>query len=329
MVNENLTRDASVLEEFLRCPKSQSSLLAVSDALISTDPECRFQYEFLDGIPNMFIDEATELPMESWKSIMQENGLDTSINNTASASWKSSKKPRIAFYDSLGEGEYEKRRYGTAAQNLYLETRNTTLEKIIKASTKGDQELAVLEVACGTGLTLRHTVRSLEGRGRFIALDASRTMLSEASSKDYNGESVGFVRGIVPGLPFSSGSFDVVYATRFIYGFSHEDKKLVVEELKTLLRPGGVLVVEFYARNLRRRLRYAGRPQASNKVYSRGNTFKEVREIMGSDAEFFPLQLIANGKLCQITGQSVVRQLTKVLGNCLPLVSKFFAAIRK
>lgn len=68
--------DAKLLEGWLVCPKSKSALVRDGDALISVDPQCRFQYAILDGIPNMLIQEATELTSEVWSDIMRRHGRD-------------------------------------------------------------------------------------------------------------------------------------------------------------------------------------------------------------------------------------------------------------
>lgn len=68
--------DAKLLETVLVCPKSKVALVQEGDSLISTDPTCRLRYAIADGIPNMLVEEATQLSAEEWSAIMQRQGRD-------------------------------------------------------------------------------------------------------------------------------------------------------------------------------------------------------------------------------------------------------------
>jgi len=49
-------------------------------------------------------------------------------------------------------------------------------------------------------------------------------------------------------LPFSNDTFDVVVSSRFLHLFSETQQQLFVQEMGRILKPGGVLIVDFYNR---------------------------------------------------------------------------------
>ena len=65
--------DPRLLEGILVCPRSKSPLVRDAEALISVDPACRLRYEIKDGIPNMLIEEATEMSPEAWTEVMRRH----------------------------------------------------------------------------------------------------------------------------------------------------------------------------------------------------------------------------------------------------------------
>ena len=54
------------------------------------------------------------------------------------------------------------------------------------------------------------------------------------------------VQGSAFDLPFKEGTFDVVISSRFIHQYSDSLKKELVEEMRRVLKPQGVLIIEFY-----------------------------------------------------------------------------------
>ena len=67
-----MTFEFKTLEEFLLCPKSKSTLIVDGESLVCVDPECRLQFQIRDEIPNMLLDEATELSLEEWEAVMRK-----------------------------------------------------------------------------------------------------------------------------------------------------------------------------------------------------------------------------------------------------------------
>jgi len=100
---------------------------------------------------------------------------------------------------------------------------------------------AVLEVACGPG-RLTTAVRGV----RFgVAVDASPAMLETAQQR-MNGAAGrwAFLRTDAFVLPFRSEAFDVVYTLRFIRHFQLADRQRLYQEIRRVLRPRGVFVVD-------------------------------------------------------------------------------------
>ena len=66
--------DPRLLEGILVCPRSKSPLVREGEALVSVDPACRLRYEIKDGIPNMLMEEATEMSVDLWGKVMRRHG---------------------------------------------------------------------------------------------------------------------------------------------------------------------------------------------------------------------------------------------------------------
>jgi ubiquinone/menaquinone biosynthesis C-methylase UbiE len=99
--------------------------------------------------------------------------------------------------------------------------------------------LRVLEVGCGTGnisLALAH-------RGAWVVgLDASGPMLVRAQDKTRQaGLAVTWIRGLASRLPFMDGSFDGVMCILALDFMT--DRKMALQEMIRVLRPGGFVSV--------------------------------------------------------------------------------------
>lgn len=100
----------------------------------------------------------------------------------------------------------------------------------------------LLDLACGTG---RGAVDFAGKAKRVIALDASMDMLSVTRNKLAGRTDCGVVAGLAQALPFPNSAFDVVVSLNFLHLFRPEIQRLFVAEMIRVLRPGGVLVLEF------------------------------------------------------------------------------------
>ncbi len=122
-------------------------------------------------------------------------------------------------------------------------------------------------------------------KNEVVVLDPSEKMLRRAEKRGLM-----TVRGYAEELPFEDGSFDLVVATDSLHHWRHHDRAL--EEVRRVLRPGGVLAVEEI--NPKRRIgkmvmvfekmslmgsRFF-RPEALEEMVSRaGLAVREVREF--------------------------------------------------
>jgi uncharacterized protein len=76
--------DNSALIPLLRCPKSHRPLVWDADRITSTDPATRLQFAIIDGIPDMLLEEATQLTVEQWSDVMRRHGKDPVSGDGAS-----------------------------------------------------------------------------------------------------------------------------------------------------------------------------------------------------------------------------------------------------
>jgi ubiquinone/menaquinone biosynthesis C-methylase UbiE len=100
----------------------------------------------------------------------------------------------------------------------------------------------VLDVGCGTG---RGVVDFARDSKYAVGCDASLDMLNFAAQKAQNSPACGLVNSVAKALPFESEAFDVVVSLNFLHLFSLDIQRKYVAEMKRVLRPGGILVLEF------------------------------------------------------------------------------------
>jgi SAM-dependent methyltransferase len=134
-------------------------------------------------------------------------------------------------------------------------------------------------------------------------------------------------------LPFENQTFDMVFATRFIHQFRHEDKKRIYTELTRVLRPGGVAAVEFYAFSYHW-IRY----QLGERRRKPREAFFEhypkrplVREIAGPDYTIVPLRVAGARIMSALFGHTFLRRVTTTLARMplLPVVDEYLVVTRK
>ncbi len=189
--------------------------------------------------------------------------------------------------------------------------RNESLSRVIESYFPENRRLNILEVACGTGLTLQSLSTRWAGKHAFTGMDASETMLEQAKEKFVQLDSPPLLlQGAVPGLSFEDKTFDFVYATRFIYMFSHEEKKAVVRDFVRVLRDDGVLAIEFYAPNMLRSLRHWLHSNESRNL-ARYLSFTTVKRILGAEVQLHPLRIAGANIIVSTIGNTCVRRLTR------------------
>jgi ubiquinone/menaquinone biosynthesis C-methylase UbiE len=109
------------------------------------------------------------------------------------------------------------------------------------------QPRAVLEIACGPG----RLTAEINGVQLGVAVDASPAML-ETAKRRLNGTSSrwSFLRTDAFVLPFRSESFDAVYTLRFIRHFQLVDRERLYREIRRVLRPQGIFMVDVLNREV-------------------------------------------------------------------------------
>jgi SAM-dependent methyltransferase len=112
--------------------------------------------------------------------------------------------------------------------------------ELIAAHVGGHDIRAVLDLACGAG---RHS-QALCDRWWTVGLDLSAALLRVARREDRDAP---YVRADMRELPFIAGSFDLVVNLFTSFGYFDDDREhaRVLACLRTTMRPGGTLVIDF------------------------------------------------------------------------------------
>lgn len=102
----------------------------------------------------------------------------------------------------------------------------------------------ILEIGCGTGSGLHHTLSSAEPPTSVIGLDLSHRMLLQSQQKNTPSPTpVLHIQGDGTHLPFCDTSFNVVFMSFTLELFSEQDIMLVLSECQRVLKPHGRLGV--------------------------------------------------------------------------------------
>ena len=238
---------------------------------------------------------------------------------------------RQRSYNATGGG-YESGRYGDPHMDAYRSLRNHTLDTLLR-STFGSAPLKILEVGCGTGLSLEFLARG-EQPHRLFGMDFSETMLAQAAQKARGLQNrPKLALGDATRLPYRDGFFDVLYATRFIHQFAHAQKRQIWAEFRRVVRGDGLIIVEFYARPYHWVRYWFG----ANKGKSRESYFlhypskAEVRDVVGQPFEVHPLRLLGSKILSRSLSEEQMRKATQIGGRTLGgvLLDEYFVAARK
>jgi ubiquinone/menaquinone biosynthesis C-methylase UbiE len=111
------------------------------------------------------------------------------------------------------------------------------LAQAIDQQTSLQPGSSVLEIGVGTGRIALPLIRAQHYR--YIGIDLSRTMMEALRSKAQD-MPITLIQGDVAHLPFTAGTFDAVVAVHVFHLVS--DWQLAMDEVKRVLRPGGILL---------------------------------------------------------------------------------------
>ena len=100
----------------------------------------------------------------------------------------------------------------------------------------------LLDVPCGFG---RHAVALAAEGYRVVGLDRSLTQLREARRRRGAAPGLTLVRADYRHIPLAAGAFDAAVNLHSSFGYAGEDDdRLLMREIRRVLRPGGRLVIE-------------------------------------------------------------------------------------
>jgi ubiquinone/menaquinone biosynthesis C-methylase UbiE len=176
--------------------------------------------------------------------------------------------------DYRSVANYDQRRYRGSANEYKRQVTSNAYKKLI-GPLEGKR---ILDVGCGTGRGLA----DFAGEASLaIGTDASRDMLMAAARKVADKSGVGLVRSYAQQLPFSDRYFDVVTALNFLHLFSLGTQRQMVAEMKRVVRPGGMVILEFdnalHGLGIGLYKRWAGR--------ERGSLPQEIRWVVGDKCQ--------------------------------------------
>jgi ubiquinone/menaquinone biosynthesis C-methylase UbiE len=105
----------------------------------------------------------------------------------------------------------------------------------------------VLEIACGPG----RLTTAMRGIRLGVAVDSSPAMLETAQHR-LNGQAAtwSFLRTDAFVLPFRSESFDAAYTLRFVRHFQLADRQRLYQEVRRVLRPRGLFMIDALNRDV-------------------------------------------------------------------------------
>jgi SAM-dependent methyltransferase len=238
-------------------------------------------------------------------------------------------KKRKRMYDDHTGSSYEAARYGDPYKEKYRQIRNETLVDLISENLGKNNPLRILEIGCGTGMTLTY-LASLPDNYELHGLDFSQTMLSQAREKLSELDNpFGLAQGDTFELPFGENVFDVVYSTRFIHQFNHDDKKKIYREMLRVLKQGGLVINEFYSRHskwslyLRGLREYPGASQCPSQ--------SEVGDIVGGPYTMRPVRVVGLRAINNLFGEQTLRYVTSLASKPVlnSLLEEYFVASKK
>lgn len=113
---------------------------------------------------------------------------------------------------------------------------------LFRSAARPEPGARVLDLACGVG---RHLAHLTAAGFTAIGVDLSSRLLAEA--RRALGPGALLVRGDMRRLPFRSGSFGALanFFTSFGYFASPDEDREVVDEIRRVLAPGGVFMMDY------------------------------------------------------------------------------------
>lgn len=141
---------------------------------------------------------------------------------------------------------YEARRYGSRYGRLFRSLQRGAVARGL-ALSHGPRH--ILDVASGTGQML--PVFAASG-AMVVAGDLTPAMLKESRIACAALKGVDYCVADAAQLPYVADGFDVVASSRFLHLFKPSTQQSLLQEMARVVKPGGVLIVDFYSADARR-----------------------------------------------------------------------------
>ena len=141
--------------------------------------------------------------------------------------------------------------YDLQVEILFNGTADAMRRRILKPLTQRFKQanlpatqIKILDVACGTGRTLRQ-LRGAFGSAQLVGLDLSTAYLRQANRwlSQQPGELPQLTQGNAEELPFKDQSLNAVTCVFLLHELPAEARQAVITEAFRVLRPGGVLIL--------------------------------------------------------------------------------------
>jgi ubiquinone/menaquinone biosynthesis C-methylase UbiE len=105
----------------------------------------------------------------------------------------------------------------------------------------------ILDLGCGTGRNAAIMLPYLNENGKITGVDLSPVMQKQFENRFVNEKRVTFRQQRVD-IPFAlEEKFDVVFISFVIHGFPHEVRNIIIENVKSHMKPAGVFAMLDYA----------------------------------------------------------------------------------
>ncbi len=167
----------------------------------------------------------------------------------------------------------------------------------------------VLELGCGDGKT---AIALVEKGLEVVGLDTSRTALLILSKRVVS-ERLSLVQADGLDLPFGEASFDCLASVHFLDHLLSGERGYAVEEMRRVLKPGGVIIGRFFSVN---DMRFGKGEEIEPETYLRGNGvfnhYFTEGEILSLFDGYLPITINSSNKPTKFSGDSGHRSLITV-----------------
>ena len=132
--------------------------------------------------------------------------------------------------------------YDSRYSEFYLSLSADSIDGMLKPFKNG----LILDIATGTG---RSMLALLEKGYKVIGIDLTEAMLIIArdKAKKILNMDINTIQGDALNLPFRDNVFDALVCTRFLHIMPYEAQRLFIKEMGRVVKPGGLLICEFYS----------------------------------------------------------------------------------